>query len=138
MADEAQAWELLRFADPVQSVAVEVEFGAPLTMGRERYFTAHIVLESGFVKGRLGLLLASRDLDDWERCLDALQAEERITWPMGDRVAWLEVAPEDPVEVTVRDAPSTQIVVRVPIDVTDDWLEENRARLGRARRAMEW
>ncbi|MFD3688708.1 DUF5959 family protein [Nocardiopsis sp. NPDC058631] len=137
MTDEVQARELFRFADPGQSVSVEVEFQDPLTTGQERYFTARIVLESGFVRGRLGLLLASRDLDDWERCLDALRAGERATWPSGDRVAWLEVAPEDPVEVTVRDSPSTQIVVRVPIDVTDDWLEENRVRLARVRKAVE-
>jgi len=137
VTDEVQARELFRFADPWQSVSVEVELRDPLTSGRERYFTAHIVLESDFVRGRIGLLLASRDMDDWERCLDALRAGERATWPSGDRVAWLEVVPEDPVEVTVRDSPSTQILVRVPIDVTDDWLEENRVRLARVREAVE-
>ncbi|MER5751580.1 DUF5959 family protein [Streptomyces sp. NPDC002088] len=69
MVDEAQTFELFRFADPVQSVAVEVRCVAPLTMGDERYYAAEIVLESGFVNGRVGLQVSLGDLDDWERCL---------------------------------------------------------------------
>ncbi|MET9119382.1 DUF5959 family protein [Streptomyces longwoodensis] len=57
------------------------------------------------------------DLQEWERCLEALQTEETTEWPAGGRSAWVEVVPDDPVEVTVHDSPSTQIVVRVPIDV---------------------
>ncbi|WP_223830361.1 DUF5959 family protein [Nocardiopsis quinghaiensis] len=78
MADEARTWELLRFSDPGQSIAVEIGHGDPLPRGQERYCAAHIVLQSGFVNGRLGVLLSSQDLDDWERCLDALHAEERV------------------------------------------------------------
>ncbi|XKK39845.1 DUF5959 family protein [Nocardiopsis sp. ARC36] len=96
------------------------------------------MLESGFVNGRLALALSSGDLDDWERCLDDLHAEKRTAWPRGDRTAWLEVVPEDPVGVIVYDTPSTQIAVRMPIDVAEDWLEENRARLDRVREAVGW
>jgi hypothetical protein len=39
--------------------------------------------------------------------------------------------------VTVHDAPSTQIAVRMPIDDTSDWVEENRLRLERVRKALE-
>ncbi|MFJ9552421.1 DUF5959 family protein [Nocardiopsis sp. NPDC101807] len=136
MTGEVRVLELFRFADPVQGVAVEVELSAPRGSGQECFLGARLVLESGFVNGRLALALSSGDLDDWERCLDDLHAEKRAVWPRGDRTAWLEVAPEDPVEVTVHDMPSTQIAVRMPIDVAEDWLEENPARPDRVREAV--
>ncbi|MGV9840689.1 DUF5959 family protein [Streptomyces fungicidicus] len=136
MVDGVQTFELFRFADTVQSVAVEVRCGAPLTVGEERYYPAEIVLTSDFVNGRVGLQVSHEDLDEWERCLDALQAVEGAEWPAGGRSAWVDVVPDDPVEVTVHDSPSTQIAVRVPIDVASEWLEENRLRLDRVRAAV--
>ncbi|RSS96849.1 hypothetical protein EF919_03940 [Streptomyces sp. WAC02707] len=137
MVDDVQTFELSRFADPAQSVAVEVRCGAPVaTVDQERYYSAEIVVKSGFVSGRVGLQVSHEDLDEWERCLDALQAEEGAEWPAGDRSAWVDVVPDDPVEVTVHDSPSTQIAVRVPIDVAAEWLEENRLRLARVRAAV--
>ncbi len=133
MVDVAQTLELFRFADEVQSVAIEVVCGAPLVMGAERYYPAEIVLRSDFGNGRIRLQVSREDLDEWDRCLDALQAEEGAQWPAGDRSAWVEVVPDDPVEVTVHDSPSTRISVLVPIDVASDWLEENRVRLDRVR-----
>ncbi|WP_309235754.1 DUF5959 family protein [Streptomyces sp. TRM64462] len=128
--------ELFRFSDSVQSVTVEVVCDAPMVVGEEWYYSAEIVMQSGFLNGRVGLQVSVEDLSDWGRCLDALEAEEGIEWPTGGRSAWLEVVPEDPVEVTVQDSPSTQIAVRVPIDVTDTWLNENRLRLERIREAI--
>ncbi|MFJ9742807.1 DUF5959 family protein [Streptomyces sp. NPDC101166] len=78
MIDEVQAVELFRFADPVQSVTVEVRCSDPLRMGEERYYAGEIVVESVFVSGRVGLQVSLEDLDDWERCLGALQAEEGV------------------------------------------------------------
>ncbi|MFD6951337.1 DUF5959 family protein [Nocardiopsis sp. NPDC060348] len=69
--------------------------------------------------------------------MDALHAEERVEWPSGDRTGWV-VVPKDPVEVTVHDTPSTQTTVRMPIDVTDAWLEENRLRLEQVRQARQF
>ncbi|WP_372351157.1 DUF5959 family protein [Streptomyces sp. KL116D] len=136
MIDEAQAVELFRFADPAQSVTVEVRCSDPRRMEKERYYAAEIVVESDFVSGRVGLQVSLQDLDEWERCLGALEAEEGVEWPAGDRSAWLEVVPDDPVEVTVHDSPSTQIAVRVPIDVGPEWLRENRLRLAGVREAV--
>ncbi|MFE8014005.1 DUF5959 family protein [Streptomyces antibioticus] len=114
VVDGVQTFELFRFADAVQSV----------------------VLKSGFVNGRVGLQISTEDLDEWERCLEALQSDEAAQWPARGRSAWGDVTPDDPVEVTVHDSPSTQIAVRVPIDVTPEWLEENRLRLDRVRAAV--
>jgi hypothetical protein len=131
-----QTLELFRFADEGQSVTVEVRCNAPLREGEMRYYPAEIVLQSDFVNGRVGLAVSPEDLDEWERCLDALEAEEGAEWPAGDRSAWVDVVPDDPVEVTVHDSPSTQIAVRVPVDVAPDWLEESRLRLQRVRAAV--
>ncbi|MEV2279158.1 DUF5959 family protein [Nocardiopsis sp. NPDC049922] len=135
-----QSLELFRFSDIGKSVVVVVECGDSRLVGGaepQRYHSAFLVVESDFVSGRLRLALSDGDLDDWGRCLDALDAEERVEWPAGDRTAWLEVVPDDPVEVTVHDMPSTQIAVRVPIHFTDEWVEENRVRLERVREAVE-
>lgn len=123
--DDANALELFRFADRVQRVA-----------GEERYYAAEIVMKSGFVNGSAGLHISGADLDEWGRCLDALEAEEGTEWPPGDRTAWLSVVPEDSLEVTVHDSPTTQIAVQVPVDVAAGWLEENRLRLERVRKAI--
>ncbi|MFF7331915.1 DUF5959 family protein [Streptomyces sp. NPDC008150] len=80
--------------------------------------------------------MSLEDIDEWERCLDLLQAEAGAEWPAGGRRAWLEVVPDDPVEVTVHDSPSTGIAVRVPIEVGSEWLRENRLRLAGVREAV--
>ncbi|MFB8383164.1 DUF5959 family protein [Streptomyces rubiginosohelvolus] len=136
MIDGVHAVELFRFADRVQSVTLRVACDAPMAPGEERYYAAEIVLESGFVNGTVGLHISGGDLDEWGRCLDALEAEEGAEWPPGGRSAWLSVVPDDPLEVTVHDSPSTQIAVQVPVDVTTGWLEENRLRLEHVREAI--
>lgn len=85
--DGGRTFELLRFADAVQCVAVEVRCAEPLRMGEERYYAAEIVLASDFVNGRVGLQVSLGDLDEWERCLDALQADEGAQWPAGGHSA---------------------------------------------------
>ncbi|MDF6041561.1 DUF5959 family protein [Streptomyces sp. JH14] len=137
MIDDAHALELFRFADRVQSVTLRVACDAPMVAGEERYYAAEIVLESDFVNGTVGLHISGEDLDEWGRCLDALEAEEGVEWPAGGRSAWLSVVPEDPLEVTVHDSPSTQIAVQVPVDVATGWLDENRLRLEHVRKAIE-
>lgn len=136
MADGPETRELFRCADEGQSVTVEITCGAPVAVGEEEFHPAAIVLESAFVRGRVDLYVSHGDLDDWGRCLDALAADEGAQWPDGDRSAWMEVLPEDPVEVTVHDAPSTQVAVRLPVDVGCGWLEDNRRRLRRVREAL--
>ncbi|MFD8076249.1 DUF5959 family protein [Streptomyces sp. NPDC059718] len=136
MTDEAQPLELFRFDDEGRSVSVRMEGGPPSVMGDDRYCGAEIVVESDFVSGRVRLVLSLEDLDAWGRCLDALACGHGVEWPPDERTAWLDIVPDDPMEVTVHDAPSTQVAVRVPIDVTEDWLEGNRLRLDRVRRAF--
>ncbi|MFI0012826.1 DUF5959 family protein [Streptomyces globisporus] len=135
MIDDANALELFRFADPVQSVTLQVECDAPMVSGDESYYAAEIAVESGFISGTVGLHISDADLDEWGQCLDALESDEGVEWPPGGRSAWLSVVPEDPLEVTVHDSPSTQIAVQIPVDVPTGWLEENRLRLEHVRKA---
>ncbi|MFF4757246.1 DUF5959 family protein [Streptomyces sp. NPDC001292] len=95
-----------------------------------------MVRRSDFVDGRVRLTVSPGDLDAWERCPDALQDEEGAEWPAGDRSAWLDVVPEDPLEVTVHDSPSTRFAVRVPIDADSNCLKENRLRLEHVGKAI--
>nr|WP_202514482.1 MULTISPECIES: DUF5959 family protein [unclassified Streptomyces] len=127
--------ELFRFADPVQSVTLQVACDAPMVSGDESYYAAEIAVESGFISGTVGLHISDADLDEWGQCLDALKSDEGVEWPPGGRSAWLSVVPEDPLEVTVHDSPSTQIAVQIPVDVPTGWLEENRLRLEHVRKA---
>ncbi|MET9771990.1 DUF5959 family protein [Streptomyces sp. NPDC006415] len=135
MIDDANALELFRFADPVQSVTLQVACDAPMVSGDESYYAAEIAVESGFISGAVGLHISDADLDEWGQCLDALESDEGVEWPPGGRSAWLSVVPEDPLEVTVHDSPSTQIAVQIPVDVPTGWLEENRLRLEHVRKA---
>lgn len=128
--------ELFRFADQGQSVAVVVRCEEPRVVSDEAFYDAAIVLESDFIRGRVRLVLSRADLDEWERCLGELEAGEGIEWPGRDRTAWVDVIPDDPVRVTVRDAPSTGGEVCVPVDVAEGWLEENRGRLRRLREVL--
>ncbi|MFE0627655.1 DUF5959 family protein [Streptomyces sp. NPDC058864] len=125
-----------RFDDGTQSVSVRMEDGPPLVVDDDRYHGAEIVVESDFVSGRVRLDVSLDDPDDWGRCLDALASGEGVEWPPGGRSAWLDIVPDDPLEVTVHDDPSTQVAVRVPIDVAEDWPAENRRRFERVRRAL--
>ncbi|MFB8215401.1 DUF5959 family protein [Streptomyces anulatus] len=134
--DDANALELFRFADPAQSVTLRVACDAPKVSGDESYYAAEIAVESGFISGTVGLHISDADLDEWGQCLDALEADEGVEWPPGDRSAWLSVVPEHPLEVTVHDSPSTQIAVQIPVDVPTGWLEENRLRLEHVRKAI--
>ncbi|MFD6589160.1 DUF5959 family protein [Streptomyces anulatus] len=136
MIDDANALELFRFADPVQSVTLQVACDAPMVSGEESYYAAVIAVESGFISGTVGLHVSDADLDEWGQCLDALEADEGVEWPPGGRSAWLSVVPEDPLEVTVHDSPSTQIAVQIPVDAPTWWLEENRLRLEHVRKAI--
>ncbi|WP_228991888.1 DUF5959 family protein [Streptomyces sp. DH8] len=136
MIDDAKALELFRFADPVQGVTLQVACDAPMASGEESYYAAEIVVKSDFITGTVGLHISDADLDEWGQCLDALEADEGVEWPPGGRSAWLSVVPEDPLEVTVHDSPSTQIALRIPVDVPTGWLEENRLRLEQVRKAI--
>ena len=136
MADEQQPLELFRFAEFGQSVSLRVLPDGPLSRTSSPHHDARLIVESTFVNGELHMCVSELEVNEWERCLDALERDERTEWPENWRSQWIEVVPEDPVEVIVHDMPASRVVVRVPIEVDDDWLEANRARLAEVRRYL--
>jgi hypothetical protein len=130
--------ELIRLDDGVQSVAVRV-------LSREGdYYEAEIVIESDFVNATVRTGFDADDIRAWGSLLDAVEEDEYDDedsvfagdWPQEGRTAYLTFVADDPYAVEVRDAPSTQICVRVPLDLDGDWITEARERHAAARRVL--
>ncbi|MFD9970202.1 DUF5959 family protein [Streptomyces sp. NPDC059017] len=143
---QPDAIELIRLADPGQSVTVRLRSTEPTleSMG-VRYYDAEAVVTSGFVNGTVYLGFDSEDLSDWGLLLDAIEENEQeadlnepftADWPRSGRSAYLRFIADDPYVVEVHDGPSTQIVVSMPLDMREEWITESRERLGDARAAL--
>ncbi|MBB6170433.1 hypothetical protein HNR23_000493 [Nocardiopsis mwathae] len=119
--------DVFRFYDPVQSVAARMYEDPDYEVRGRLVYPGEIIVESSFVEGRVRLCLSVRDLKEWSSCLQELENEEPVAWPTEERTARVEVVPDDPLVVTVVDSPSSQVSVRVPVDVDlDECLVENR------------
>ncbi|SDM58246.1 DUF5959 family protein [Streptomyces wuyuanensis] len=138
MTESAEPVELIRLDDGVQSVAVRV-------LSREGdYYDAEIVIESDFVNATVRTGFDADDIRAWGSLLDAVQGDEHDDegtvfagdWPQEGRTAYLTFVADDPYVVEVRDAPSTRICVRVPLDLDGDWITEARERHAAARQAL--
>lgn len=143
---QPDAIELIRLADPSQSVSVRLLSTEPaLESLGVRYYDAEAVVTSGFVNGTVYLGFDSEDLSDWGRLLDAIDEAEQegdldepftADWPQSGRTAYLRFIAEDPYVVEVHDGTSTQIVTSVPLDMREGWITESRERLAVARAAL--
>ncbi|MER7313118.1 MULTISPECIES: DUF5959 family protein [Streptomyces] len=142
--------ELIRLADPGQSVSVRLRSAEPVleSLG-VRYYDAEAVVTSDFVNGTVHLGFDSEDLSDWGQLLDAVEEAERdaeqaadpeepfaADWPRSGRTAYLRVICGDPYVVEVRDGGGTGVVVAVPLDMGEEWTAECRERLAAARAAL--
>ncbi|MEU3895279.1 DUF5959 family protein [Streptomyces sp. NPDC045251] len=140
------AIELIRLADPGQSVTVRLRSTEPtLESQGVRYYDAEAVVTSGFVNGTVYLGFDSKDLSDWGQLLDAVEENEQeadldepftADWPRSGPTAHLRFIADDPYVVEVHDGPTTQIVVTVPLDLSEEWTAESRERLAAARAAL--
>ncbi|MGW0942809.1 DUF5959 family protein [Streptomyces sp. NPDC002623] len=134
--------DLIVLDDGVQSVAVRLMSPVP----QHGYYDAEIIIRSGFVNAAVRVGFNTDDLDDWAALLDAVEqagteADEADAvfagdWPSEGRTAYLTFIAEDPYVVEVRDAPGTQVSVRVPIDLKAEWLDAARERLAAVRRVL--
>ncbi|MFH9491164.1 DUF5959 family protein [Streptomyces halstedii] len=109
--------ELIRLADPGQSVSVRLRSAEPaLESLGVRYYDAEAVVTSDFVNGTVHLGFDSEDLSDWGQLLDAVEEAERdaeqaadpeepfaADWPRSGRTAYPRVICGDPYVVEVRD-----------------------------------
>ncbi|MFE2762387.1 DUF5959 family protein [Streptomyces halstedii] len=142
--------ELIRLADPGQSVSVRLRSAEPaLESLGVRYYDAEAVVTSDFVNGTVHLGFDSEDLSDWGQLLDAVEEAEQdaeraadpeepfaADWPRSGRTACLRVICGDPYVVEVRDGAGTGAVVAVPLDMGEEWTAESRERLAAARAAL--
>ncbi|WP_327123074.1 DUF5959 family protein [Streptomyces sp. NBC_01727] len=143
---QPDAIELIRLVDLTQSISVRLRSTEPiLETPSVRHYDAEAVVTSGFVNGTVYLGFDSEDLTDLDRLLDAIEEAEQeadldepftADWPQSGRTAYLRFIAEDPHVVEVRDETSTQIVVSVPLDISEEWIAESRERLAAARSAL--
>ncbi|KUN13306.1 hypothetical protein AQI96_12345 [Streptomyces canus] len=134
--------DLIFLDDGAQSVAVRLLSPTP----QYDYYDAEIVIRSDFVNATVRTGFNADDLDDWAALLEAVEESDAeadetddvftANWPVEGRTACLTFIAEDPYVVEVHDAPSTQISVRVPIDLKAEWLAGARERLVTVRRVL--
>ncbi|MFB7312123.1 DUF5959 family protein [Streptomyces sp. NPDC056192] len=133
---QPDAIELIRLVDLTQSISVRLRSTEPvLETPSVRHYDAEAVVTSGFVNGTVYLGFDSEDLTDLDRLLDAIEEAEHgadldepftADWPQSGRTAYLRFIAEDPYVVGVHDETSTQIVVSVPLDMSEEWIAESR------------
>ncbi len=147
MSTQSCAIELIRLADPGQSVTVQLRSTTPTVLKDRgpRYYDATVVITSDFVNGTVILGFSSEDLTDWGRLLDAVEEAERepnleepftADWPRAGRTAYLRFIADDPYVVEIHDGTSTGIVVSVPLDMREEWIAESRDRFATTRAAL--
>ncbi|MEV4682237.1 DUF5959 family protein [Streptomyces kurssanovii] len=95
------------------------------------------VVETETVKGSFPVHVSSADLDDWEEALDALAGNRFVSWLNSGRTVQLKIKPLSPgvIGVTVHDGPSSQVTVSLPLFPAVGWIDDQRARLEKVRRA---
>src|SRR5579859_53687 len=130
---EAGDVDLIRFAGEDSSVIVRV-LGRlnPGILETHDYLRAEMVVHSGFARGQVETPLSRRDLDDWQRALDAIDAGGSVRWPEGGRGPEIQVErTEDTpwMEIVVADPVVSMTSVSVAICPPDDWLADHLARL---------
>ncbi|WP_234042460.1 DUF5959 family protein [Streptomyces marianii] len=131
---------IIRLDDGVQSVAVRV-----LSREEGNYYDAEIVIESDSstppsgrdstptTSGHGVRYWSAVEEDEYDEEDDSVFAGD---WPQEGRTAYPAFVADDPYVVEVRDAPSTQICVRVPLDLDGDRITEARERHAAARQAL--
>ncbi|MFI9724419.1 DUF5959 family protein [Streptomyces sp. NPDC052396] len=138
--DEATALELIRLADRSQAVSVTLADRMP-AWGPD-YYAADITITSDFVSAQLRIHVTLEDLDHWADALDRIESDEQrpaegdaltLDWPPAGNEGYLRFIADDPYVVEVHDTPQTQISVRVPLDMDEEWIKEGRQRLGAVR-----
>ncbi|MFB8210969.1 MULTISPECIES: DUF5959 family protein [unclassified Streptomyces] len=119
--------ELMSLTDGEQVVSVRIVERMSFS-GTDRYDTlrAEIVVDTGFVSGRVELYLNAYDLDRWAEVLESVAAGGKGTWLESGRSPRIMIDPTDEnesgcTEVSVYDVTGSQVVVTVPLMDRPDW-----------------
>ncbi|XXJ59176.1 DUF5959 family protein [Embleya sp. MST-111070] len=144
--------ELLRVEDAGQAVTVRVLPDPVIDEATWRSFTAVVTVSSDWVNvetdTNVDLVDGDSDmdgLDRWETILDEFAAWEAsdaandvsFDWPPMGNAGYLRMSGTDGVlSIRVCDGPRTGIGIHIPVDPAGNWIDENRALLAAARRAL--
>ncbi|MGW2335879.1 DUF5959 family protein [Streptomyces sp. NPDC001685] len=101
---------------------------------------AEVVITSSFVNGRLAMSLFPADLEHWSRALDLLAAGQDICWRDDDHSPEIRIQPHNEEHETpavyVEDPGRSCVSVFLPMNLEEDWIDEQRRLLGRVMK--EW
>ncbi|MFC9757084.1 DUF5959 family protein [Streptomyces sp. NPDC056921] len=133
--------DLIRLSDGDNSFRVRV-LGRrmPGVLPLHDRLDAEVLIESGFVNGRLDLSLLPSDLDNWSSALGVLATGGDVCWRDDDRspeirVQALNEKHETPA-VHVEDVARSSISVFLPLCLEEGWIDDQRKLLQLVRR--EW
>ncbi|MGW8776566.1 DUF5959 family protein [Streptomyces sp. NPDC055796] len=95
-------------------------------------------METETVNGSFPVHVTPDDLDDWEKALEDLAEGRFVSWLNSGRTVQFKIKPLSPgvIGVSVHDGPSSQVTVSVPLFPGTGWIDDQRARLAQARRAL--
>jgi hypothetical protein len=129
------ALELIRLGDEVQHLSVIV-LGrySPGVLPLHDILRAEIIIQTEIGTLRLETTIAPRDVDDWESAMNALAADEPVSW-LGHRCPGIEIGPGDGSgfwHATVSDPGQSGVIVQIPVTIDE---AGNRDRLEALRRA---
>ncbi|GAA4671370.1 DUF5959 family protein [Streptomyces chumphonensis] len=125
--------ELINLSDEEQGVVVRILRGGKFGEQPEYDFLeAEIIVSSHFAQGRLDLSISGYDLEVWRALLVSLSSGRSVTWLESGRSPRLIVNPEGDsgcAEISVYDAPVSQIEVTVPVSIDANWISRHRSKL---------
>lgn len=131
--------ELIHLSDEEQSVSVRIIDGLSLS-GSDKYdaLQAEILVDTGFVSGRVALYLNAYDLDSWAKVLDSADAGRKAAWLESGRSPRIMIDPTGETEsgcteVSVLDVTDSQVFVTVPVRTPASWPDHHRRLLARIR-----
>ncbi|MER6568981.1 DUF5959 family protein [Streptomyces sp. NPDC001093] len=136
---EEELGELIHLADPpgTSGHVVSLRVLERPTPGRD-FLDCEFVVQTETVTGSFPVYVTSDDLDDWEEALGALAGNRFVSWLNSGRTVQLKIKPLRPgvIGVSVHDGPSSQVTVSLPLYPAAGWIDDQRARLEKVRRAF--
>ncbi|MEU5764430.1 DUF5959 family protein [Streptomyces asoensis] len=101
---------------------------------------AEVLIESGFVNGRLALSLFPKDLASWSKALDTLASGGDVCWTDDDRSPEIQIQAlneeHGTAAVRVEDAAGSGASVFLPLCLEEGWPNDQRRLLEQVR--LEW
>ncbi|MBP0459667.1 DUF5959 family protein [Streptomyces montanisoli] len=122
--------DLIRLTGDGNSVTLRVTGRTP----QQDTLTCEFVVDTPFVSGKQSDWLFPSDLTEWQNCLDALDAGQKIAWREYVRGTDLSIERDEEGEyfrVTVRDKEMTLTTVTVTVPLDDSWFDDAYNRLER-------